>query len=91
MVTLKEALDNPKGQRTAVKRLREHIAPAFGLADPTRITRVLNAMGYVLSNGEEGEAGSRVLSSLICSACADFAIKLLILNERRRVNANVIL
>ena len=54
-----------------MKRLREHIAPAFGLSDPTRITRVLKAMGYVLSN--------------------DFAIKLLILNERRRVKANVIL
>ena len=71
MVTLKEALDIPEGRPGAVKRLREHIAPAFGLADPTRITRVLNSMGYVLSN--------------------DFAIKLLILNERRRVNANVIL
>jgi hypothetical protein len=71
MVTLKEALDIPEGMPGAVKRLREHIAPAFGLRDPTRITRVLNSMGYVLSN--------------------DFAIKLLIINERRRVGANVIL
>lgn len=54
-----------------VVRLRDHLAPAFGLADPVRLSRILSAARYVMSN--------------------DFAIKLLILNERRRVGASVIL
>lgn len=96
VTTLKADFDRipEPGLRPAVP-LSAHLAPAFGLDDPVRLKRILDAAGYVMSNGgwarTVGVCGLKATSSLIFSSVADFAIKLLILNERRRVGASVIL